>query len=167
MTKFYNFGGNTLVGFPGKLKEGNMTVKYGNSPQGKSPQSFYENEIEKDDWVKLSDEDLTFEKCSAADPKVIGYVDSEPEMEGSQELENKTWGNYTPRKATIKLLGAFTKSIRLNDNNPSINLGDSIKIGAIGRFTKSDQANNTIALQSAGEQTGSFIAVLFGFYGNL
>jgi hypothetical protein len=165
MVKLYNFGGNTLVGFPGKLKEGNMTVKMGNSPQGKSPQNFYGNEIEKEDWVKLSDEDITFEKCSANDPEVIGYVGSEPEIEGVQELEDKTWGNYTPRTATIKLLGSFVRSIKLNDNNQEINVGDSVKVGTTGRFQKGNN-DNTIALESAAADSGSIIAVLFGFYGN-
>lgn len=163
MVELYNLGGNTVVGFPGKLKEGNMTIKWGNSPQGRSPSSFYDNEIEKGDWVKLSNEDRTFEKCSENDANLIGYVDSEPEMQGDQETEDKNWGDYTPREATIKLLGSFTKSIRLNDNNPEIAVGDSVKPGAVGRFTKGNN-ETTVTLQSATATSGSIIAVLFGYF---
>ncbi len=167
MVKLYNFGGNQLVGFPGKLNEGEMTVKMGNSPQGKTPTSFFANELEKGDYVKLSSEDITFEKCGAADPEVIGYVDSEPEFaEGQQPLEDASWGAYEPRSATIKLHGAFVKSIKLNENNPEIAMGDSVKYGTPGRFTKGNN-NNTRALQTAAANSGSIVAVLFGYYGKL
>ena len=162
MVELYNYGLSKLEGFPGKLKEGDMTIKWGNSPQGRSPQSFYENEIEKGDWVKLSNEDITFVKCAADDPDVIGFVDSEPEMKGTQEIEDKEWGEYEPRSATIKLLGLFVKSVKLNNDNPVIAVGDSVKAGAVGRFTKGEN-DVTRTLQSAGASSGAFVAVLFGY----
>lgn len=149
MVELYNYGLNNLIGFPGKLNEGNLSITTINTVHGQVPGCVFTDEIVKGDYVKLTDKDLTFTKCEEDDPEVIGYVDSEPEFKGQQPTEAANWGDYEPRSSTVKLMGTIVKSVRVNDDNPEISVGDSVKLGAVGRFTKSTDANNTRVLQSA------------------
>ena len=153
---------------PFKCKEGNVTISTGRPVGGKVDVPIFESPLEVGDWVKLSAA-WEVEKCAAGDTEAIGQVFSEPEWEGNQPTSSKTWGNYTPRRATIDTMARAVRTVTLESANTAVSVGDSVKFGAstAQTFDKASTKNDTRAITSALANTGAQVAVLFGFYGLL
>lgn len=129
--------------------------------------------LAKGDHVKLytsgsgDENDLLVTKCAAGDVEAIGIIAAEPK--GTLPTTTTTWGNYTPRKATIEFFGTKIFDVTLEAANSEINVGKSVKLGAstVGTYDLYDATNlnATRALKYAAASSGSKIPVLFGFYG--
>ena len=74
-------------------------------------------------------------------------------------------GNYTRRKATIRLWGDYVKSLELISSNSAVAVGDSIKYKGSNKFDKNSNTTDSLALETAQANKGGKIAVLLGYRG--
>lgn len=164
MSEIYNVG-DLGVKIAMKLNEGNVTMTTVSGIGGDITEPVLASPIKKGDYVKITG-DMTVTACAANDTQVLGRVESNP-VWVTKPTANKTWGNYTPRQATIDIMGKAVKTVKLEAANNAINVGDSVKPGATTAQTwdKDSTANNSVALAAASASSGAKIPVVFGFYG--
>lgn len=120
------------------------------------------------DYVELVDsEDKTVKKATGSKP-LIGKLISNPEWDNNtnRPLEDKKDGEYTRRRATVRLYGTIIETVELTAENAAIKPGDGVAIGTDGKWDKSTSSIRAIALTSKEALKGGRVQVLFGYYGN-
>ncbi len=154
------------IDLPFDVKEGNYTVQESVSEgAGTENVGYFASPIHKGDFVKLSTgADWLVEKASNGD-KIIGEVIDNPVFYGDRPQESKTDGNYTRRKATVRLWGDYVKALPLKADNNAVAVGDPIKYTGSNKFDKNGSSSDSIALESATANSGKKIAVLLGYRG--
>ena len=154
------------IDLPFDVKEGNYTVQESViSGAGNDAVGYFASPIHKGDYVKLSTSaDWLVEKASNGD-KIIGEVIDNPQFYGDRPQESKNDGNYTRRKATIRLWGDYVKALPLKADNNAVSVGDPIKYTGSNKFDKNGSSSDSIALESASANSGKKIAVLLGYRG--
>lgn len=128
----------------------------------------FTNKMKQYDYVELvSTEDKTVQKATGSNP-LIGKLISNPEWDNdtNRPLEDKKDGEYTRRRATVRLYGTLVETVELTAENDEIKPGDGVAIGADGKWNKSTKSLRAIALTSKGALEGGRVQVLFGYYGN-
>lgn len=147
------------------LEEGDVSIKKGFADFGKDDVLFFSAEIEKGDYVCLTEDNMTVKKATAKSDKIIGQVLDEPAFKGTRPTADATSGNYTKRVATIRLWGDYAHTVQLKAENKAVAVGDSVAYEGSNTFDKAASAGDSIALEKADALANSKILVLFGYRG--
>ena len=153
------------IDLPFDVKEGNYTVTEGViEGSGNTDVGYFASPIHKGDFVKLTSTPWLVEKAGDGDT-IIGEVIDNPQFYGDRPQESKTDGNYTRRKATIRLWGDYVKTVKLVSANSAVAVGDSVKFKGSNEFDKNSSTTDSKALETATQNSGAKIAVLLGYRG--
>ena len=155
------------IDLPFDVKEGNYTVTEGViEGAGSTDVGYFASPIHKGDFVKLSTgADWLVEKAGDGDT-IIGEVIDNPVFYGDRPQASKNDGQYTRRKATVRLWGDYVKALPLVSTNSAVTVGNCIKYVGSNKFDKnSSSTTDSIALESADANSGKKIAVLLGYRG--
>ena len=154
------------IDLPFDVKEGNYTVQESViGGAGNEAVGYFASPVHKGDFVKLSTGADWLVEVAGNGEKIIGEVIDNPQFYGDRPQESKTDGNYTRRKATIRLWGDYVKALPLKSDNNAVAVGDPIKYTGSGKFDKNGSSSDSIALESASANSGKKIAVLLGYRG--
>ena len=154
------------IDLPFDVVEGNYTVQEGViEGSGNTDVGYFANPVHKGDFVALTSNAWEVKKAGSEDT-IIGEVIDNPQFYGDRPQESKTDGNYTRRKATVRLWGDYVKSLPLKSDNSAVAVGDCIKYTGSNKFDKnSSSTTDSIALEPAQANKGIKIAVLLGYRG--
>ena len=154
------------IDLPFDVKEGNYTVTEGViEGSGRTNVGYFASPVHKGDFVKLETGADWLVSVAGSSDTIIGEVIDEPQFYGDRPTTSKNDGQYTRRKATIRLWGDYIKSLPLKADNDAVTVGDSIKYTGSGKFNKNSSTTSSIALESATANSGKKIAVLLGYRG--
>lgn len=153
------------IDLPFDVVEGNYTVQEGViEGSGNTDVGYFASPVHKGDFVKLTSNPWEVAVAGNGDT-IIGEVIDNPQFFGDRPQASATDGEYTRRKATIRLWGDYVKSLPLKADNTAVAVGNSIKYTGSGKFDKNANATDSIALESAKANSGDKIAVLLGYRG--
>ena len=154
------------IDLPFDVKEGNYTVTEGViEGSGRTNVGYFASPVHKGDFVKLSTgADWLVEVATNGDT-IIGEVIDEPQFYGDRPSTSKNDGQYTRRKATIRLWGDYVKSLPLKADNGAVAVGNSVKYKGSNKFDKNSSTTDSIALEPQQANKGGKIAVLLGYRG--
>ena len=153
------------IDLPFDVKEGNYTVQEGViGGAGNTDVGYFASPVHKGDFVKLTSTPWLVEKAGNGDT-IIGEVIDNPTFYGDRPQESANDGEYTRRKATIRLWGDYVKSLTLKSDNSAVAVGDSLKYTGSNKFDKADSTTSSIALETSQANKGIKIAVLLGYRG--
>ena len=153
------------IDLPFDVVEGNYTVQEGViEGSGNTDVGYFANPVHKGDFVKLTENAWEVEKAGNGDT-IIGEVIDNPVFYGDRPQASATDGEYTRRKATIRLWGDYIKSLPLKADNTAVAVGNSIKYTGSNKFDKNSNTTDSIALEPASANSGKKIAVLLGYRG--
>ena len=153
------------IDLPFDVKEGNYTVvESAEGRAGKDTFGYFASPVHKGDYVKLTSTPWLVEKAGNGDT-IIGEVIDNPTWFGDRPQTSKNDGQYSRRKATIRLWGDYVKALPLKADNSAVAVGNSIKYTGDGLFDKNASTTDSLALESASANTGKKIAVLLGYRG--
>jgi hypothetical protein len=106
------------------------------------------------------------EKASEAIGKIIinpklragmGWTEDE---ENILPREDRDWGEFTPRGATVEFFGATVDELKIVSANDAISAGDYLDSEANEEFEVSDEATNWIALGKVEALASGYIPAL-------
>lgn len=154
------------IDLPFDVVEGNYTVQESViNGAGNTDVGYFANPVHKGDFVALTSNAWEVKKAGA-DDTIIGEVIDNPQFYGDRPQASATDGNYTRRKATVRLWGDYIKSLQLKSDNTAVAVGDCIKYTGSNKFDKnSSTTTDSIALEPAQANKGIKIAVLLGYRG--
>lgn len=153
------------IDLPFDVKEGNYTVTEGViEGSGNTDVGYFASPIHKGDFVKLTSTPWLVEKAGDGDV-IIGEVIDNPQFYGDRPQASKSDGNYTRRKATVRLWGDYVKTVELVASNGAVAVGDSVKFKGSNKFDKNSSTTDSKALETATQNSGAKIAVLLGYRG--
>jgi len=154
------------IDLPFDVKEGKYTVQEGViEGAGATDVGYFASPIHKGDFVKLTSTPWLVEKADNGDT-IIGEVIDNPQFYGDRPQETANDGNYTRRKATVRLWGDYVRALKLAEDNSAVAVGDCVKYVGSNEFDKnSSSTTDSIALESSQANKGIKIAVLLGYRG--
>jgi len=153
------------VDLPFDVVEGNYTVQESAiGTAGNEAVGYFASPVHKGDFVKLTSNPWEVAVAGNGDT-IIGEVIDNPQWYGDRPQASATDGNYTRRKATIRLWGDYVRNITLKADNSAVAVGDSIKYTGSNKFDKNSNTTDSIALEPAQANKGTKIAVLLGYRG--
>ena len=153
------------IDLPFDVVEGNYTVQESAiGAAGNESVGYFASPVHKGDFVKLTSN--PWEVAVAGDgDTIIGEVIDNPQWYGDRPQASKNDGQYTRRKATVRLWGDYVKSLELISSNTAVAVGDSVKYKGSNKFDKNSSSTDSIALEKASANAGGKIAVLLGYRG--
>lgn len=120
-------------------------------------------------------QDIIVKPASADSTNIVGRFIIEPKLGwtpnwSDKEInrlpkEDKSFGHYVPRSGTVEFRGDAIDYLDLVDDNVKISPFDYIVYKDEGKFTKSSDETNTIALAEVKANKGGKVPVLSGYYG--
>lgn len=153
------------IDLPFSVKEGDYTVQESViEGAGNTMAGYFASPVHKGDFVALDDNEDWLVAVAGDSDTIIGEVLDNPTFFGDRPQETTSDGEYTRRKATIRLWGDYVRALQLVDDNSAVAVGDAIAYAGDNAFDKGD-SGNAIALESAKANSGKKIAVLFGYRG--
>ena len=153
------------IDLPFDVVEGNYTVQESAiGIAGNEAVGYFASPVHKGDFVKLTSNPWEVAKAGNGDT-IIGEVIDNPQWFGDRPQASATDGEYTRRKATVRLWGDYVKNITLKSDNSALAVGDSIKYTGSNKFDKADSTTSSIALEPSQANKGTKIAVLLGYRG--
>lgn len=153
------------IDLPFDVVEGNYTVQESAiGTAGNEKVGLFASPVHKGDFVKLTENDWEVAVAGDGDT-IIGEVIDNPQFYGDRPQASAADGNYTRRKATVRLWGDYVKSLELVADNTAVAVGNSVKYKGSNKFDKNSNATDCIALESKQANKGGKIAVLFGYRG--
>lgn len=154
------------IDLPFDVVEGNYTVQEGViGGAGNTDVGYFASPVHKGDFVKLTSNPWEVAKAGDGDT-IIGEVIDNPQFYGDRPQTSKNDGQYTRRKATVRLWGDYVKSLELVADNTAVAVGDCIKYKGSNKFDKnSSSTTDSIALETKQANKGGKIAVLLGYRG--
>lgn len=112
--------------------------------------------------------------AAAGSDKIIGKVIFDPRLRWTPDWEdgvknrlpreNKEWGNYSPRSATVEFFADAVDEIDLVDENAKIEPYDAITYVDDNKFDKADSETNLIALNGVEALESGKVVVLADYY---
>ena len=153
------------IDLPFDVVEGNYTVQESViEGAGDTDVGYFASPVHKGDFVKLTSNPWEVAKAGDGDT-IIGEVIDHPKFYGDRPQESATDGEYTRRKATVRLWGDYIKSVELITSNTAVAVGDSVKYKGGNKFDQNSNTTDSIALESKQANKGGKIAILFGYRG--
>lgn len=130
------------------------------------------------DYVELHEDStarhLIVKPAEEGSEKIIGKVIFDPRLrwtpdwEGTTKnrlpQENKEWGEYSPRSATVEFFADAVDEIDLVDENAEIEPYDCITYSDANKFDKADDDTNLLSLCKVDANRGGKIVVLADYY---
>lgn len=152
------------IDLPFDVVEGDYTVQEGViEGAGNTDVGYFATPVHKGDFVTLTDNAWEVELAGEGDT-IIGEVLDNPQFYGDRPQASAQDGEYTRRKATIRLWGDYITSLPLVEDNSAVAVGDSVEYAGSNQFDKGS-SSDSIALESKQANKGGKIAVLFGYRG--
>lgn len=87
----------------------------------------------------------------------MGWTEDE---ENILPRENRDWGEFTPRGATVEFFGAAIDELKIKAQNAAIDAGDYLDSEANEEFEVSDSATNWISLAKVEALQAGFVPAL-------